>query len=177
MAHEKEHLHLAEAWLSGRVQRCHTRPTIGDASVASHSWGMAVLAYVLYKDEEPETLNEIVKACLTHDMPELHTGDTPRVAKDATPGLAEQLHKAEERILSERPSWPQVNLEYANPRTTEALTILDILEYLMFAAHQTYLGNRYYEGDIIKCRTALCELDMPSNVQEFVEAICGKSSP
>ena len=61
----------------GEVKRYHTMPTIGEQTVANHSWGVAVILSWLKPDISPKAL---LKA-LTHDVAEKQTGDMPAPTK------------------------------------------------------------------------------------------------
>ena len=71
----------------GAIKRYHTLETIGEQSVASHSWGVAMILQYL----EPNVSKEAILRALTHDVAELFTGDIPAPVKWANPDLVEVL--------------------------------------------------------------------------------------
>ena len=59
---------------AGSVNRCHTIKIIGTQDVAQHSYNVAMIIVALTKGLCSSTL---LQAALTHDTPELWTGDIP----------------------------------------------------------------------------------------------------
>ncbi len=82
-------------------------------SVASHSWGMAILAMKLC----PGNLNKtrVIEMCIVHDLPEIIVGDL-------TP-LDDQTNKHNDEIKAMNklaPFWLDLLLEYEEQRTEES---------------------------------------------------------
>jgi 5'-deoxynucleotidase YfbR-like HD superfamily hydrolase len=121
-------------WHSGRVKRWHAFPIIGEQTVADHAWGVALIVAEIAEDELSISL---LKAALTHDSPELLTGDMPYQTKKRWPELAQTLLTAEMEV--EREYGIDFHL---NVKQREILKWADMFELLMFADAQRNLGNR-----------------------------------
>lgn len=146
----------------GRVQRLHTVPIIGDASVAAHSFNMALLLAILM----PDYPGRLMEAVLTHDLAERWVGDTPAPAKYTIhPPLGEELKKAEEVV--DKALGIGIELSEFERGWLKAL---DILELLMFCEDQLALGNRNVELTAKNCRIILDADWVPNRVREF--AMC-----
>lgn len=81
------------------MRRWHTEPTIGDQSVADHSWGVVMLVGWLTNWRRPYLLIHAA----THDIGEHATGDVPAQVKWASPEITkvvEELELREHRRLS-----------------------------------------------------------------------------
>ena len=66
-----------QVWKAGQVKRCHTLMNSIPATVASHSWGVAMLILAHYRDAAGPRL---LHAALTHDLGEYFVGDIPAPA-------------------------------------------------------------------------------------------------
>ena len=71
----------------GEVKRYHTLSTIGEQTVGSHSWGVAVILNWL----EPQISKHAILKALTHDVAEKQTGDMPAPTKWNNKDLAFEL--------------------------------------------------------------------------------------
>lgn len=158
-------IRLAQALREGgHSQRCHTIPTLGDASVGKHSYNMLTLLHVLY----PEARVELWRAILLHDVAERWVGDTPA---DAKYGISKALGKA----VREAESRVEQDLgisEALSCLTEEELSwqkALDVLEFVMFCADQQALGNMNYEAAESNARAMLRAEWVPTRVKDFVE--------
>lgn len=82
-------------------------------SVASHSWGMAILAMKLCPDNLNKT--RVIEMCIVHDLPEIIVGDlTP--FDDQT-----NKHNDETKAMNKlAPFWLDLLLEYEEQRTEES---------------------------------------------------------
>ena len=82
-------------------------------SVASHSWGMAILAMKLCPDNLNKT--RVIEMCIVHDLPEIIVGDlTPY--DDQTNKHNDEI-KAMEKLA---PFWLDLLLEYEEQKTEES---------------------------------------------------------
>ena len=82
-------------------------------SVASHSWGMAILAMKLCPDNLNKT--RVIEMCIVHDLPEIIVGDlTPH--DDQTNKYNDEI----EAMNKLAPFWLDLLLEYEEQRTEEA---------------------------------------------------------
>jgi len=78
----------------GEVKRYHTMSIIGEQSVASHSWGVAVILNWL----KPDISKTAILKALAHDVAEKRTGDMPAPTKWNNPDLAKELSVVEKNI-------------------------------------------------------------------------------
>lgn len=119
---------------SGQVQRLHTCPHIGDASVASHCFNAVSMLYVL----NPAPSHNLVRALLWHDSAERWVGDVPGCTKVRYPELKALLDKIEDDYLE------RMRLTY-QLSDDEAwwLKEMDMLELLLYTQDQMALGNRH----------------------------------
>lgn len=82
-------------------------------SVASHSWGMAILAMKLCPDNLNKT--RVIEMCIVHDLPEIIVGDL-------TP-YDDQTNKHNDEIKAMKklaPFWLDLLLEYEEQKTEES---------------------------------------------------------
>ena len=82
----------------GAIKRYHTLEIIGEQSVASHSWGVAMILQYL----DPNVSKEAILRALTHDVAELFTGDVPAPVKWDNPDLVEVLKRIEDKYESDK---------------------------------------------------------------------------
>ena len=97
-------------------------------SVAAHSWGMAILALKLCPDDL--NLEQVLKLCLVHDLPEVIVGDL-------TPADDRSTKAADERAAMQElaPEWVDLFDEYEQQSTPEAIFVrsLDKLDMALQA--------------------------------------------
>ena len=87
------------AYAGSNVRRWHTEPSMGDQSVRSHSWGVAVIAGVLWRGSYGGHVpSALLWACLMHDLAEHWTSDVCGPQKWAEPELTALLRQREEAI-------------------------------------------------------------------------------
>lgn len=115
----------------GSVKRYHTRFTIGEQTVAAHSWGVAA---ILLDICEPSV--DLLRAALLHDVAEHVIGDTPANAKWASPDLKDALKDAEHAVEQEYKLAVPLNEEDAL-----MLSIADMLELMWYCLEQRRIGN------------------------------------
>lgn len=115
----------------GMVKRYHTVPTIGQQTVAEHSFFLCLILTQIYTPSA-----ELLRAALYHDLPEMETGDVPATTKWRYPKLAEELEIAEMEFI--RRNKLEVNLTDEEWR---ALKWADMLELVMYCVDQIKLGN------------------------------------
>tara|TARA_R110000744_G_scaffold195300_1_gene314288 strand:- start:815 stop:1351 length:537 start_codon:yes stop_codon:yes gene_type:complete len=116
----------------GEVKRYHTLPIIGEQTVASHSWGVALILDWL----KPDISKTAILKALTHDVAEKQTGDIPAPTKWNNKSLAKQLASVERRIERE------LGVDYE--LTTEEKEFFkqsDLFELLLYCVNQRSLGN------------------------------------
>ena len=123
---------LLDLLSGGDVKRYHTLPTIGEQTVANHSWGVAMILHWL----EPTINKTVMLKALTHDVAEKQTGDIPAPTKWNNKSLAKRLAAFERRIEKE------LGIDY---NITEKERVLfkqaDLFELLLYCVKQRSLGN------------------------------------
>jgi 5'-deoxynucleotidase YfbR-like HD superfamily hydrolase len=140
----------------GATQRCHGAPTLGDASVARHSYNMAVMARLLWPGQ-----HQLVYACLFHDTSERWTGDVPNPAKRQFRAAFEEL---EARVNKELSIDGELELDTEN---AQRLRALDLFELQLFAEDQLALGNRNFERMRDHVKELLSDFWVPDVVQRL----------
>jgi 5'-deoxynucleotidase YfbR-like HD superfamily hydrolase len=121
---------------AGHTKRCHGTPTIGQQTVAEHSYHVAMLCIELSPNHEPSA--NLLKAALYHDLPEHVTGDVPSPAKWASQQLAAGVAQLEAEFNDLHDL--NVNL------TDDEMIILkyaDAFELAFYCVDQMMLGNRF----------------------------------
>ena len=116
----------------GEVKRYHTMSIIGEQSVASHSWGVAVILNWL----KPDISKTAILKALAHDVAEKRTGDMPAPTKWNNPDLAKELSVVEKNIEAE------LGVDYdLTEEEHEYFKQSDMFELLMYCVNQRSLGN------------------------------------
>ena len=119
--------------------------TIGEQSVASHSWGVAVILNWLKPDIsktailnwlKPDISKTAILKALAHDVAEKRTGDMPAPTKWNNPDLAKELSVVEKNIEAE------LGVDYdLTEEEHEYFKQSDMFELLMYCVNQRSLGN------------------------------------
>ena len=117
----------------------------GKESVAAHTYGMLVTAYMLYRlHKGPVDLERLLLLALFHDLPEARTGDANRLHKryvqvDEEKAAAEQLEG-----LPGREELKALYKEWREGKTMEARLAKDAdqLDMLISLKEQLDLGSR-----------------------------------
>jgi len=154
-------------YLAGKVVRYHTHPTLNTQTVADHSWRVAVLIVELFGIPRAEVL----VYALYHDCGEMSSGDLPFMAKDAVPGLADAMKRAEAYGLE----LLEVCLPELSSLEKVQVKIADLLEMYEFGTLEVAMGNQY--GDMVRDDT-LAEarrLASKHNLTEAVDAWINRS--
>lgn len=164
MAHET-YRRIAQAQIGGRVKRYHICSTLSEQSNAAHSWGVAVLADLIW----PDCSRSFLRVCLHHDLAEGKYGDLPG---RAAPGAQEATDLAH----AEFNQFHGFSCEHDLSRDEWLmLRFLDRLELLFFCAHEMRLGNRtmahVFDRGAENCRDTLRKL---AQEHEHVDLVCAK---
>lgn len=118
---------------AGDVQRWHTMPHHGDASLARHQWGVAVLLIELV----PHLGMNLLKAALLHDIPERWSGDIPLPARLDLPAM-----KVADATFSQMVN-EHLGLEFdLSPLEKAWLRFCDNADALLWADDQISMGNK-----------------------------------
>lgn len=144
---------------AGRVRRLHTVPLTQHYDVAQHSYNMAVMAMAIC----PAPSQELIEACLFHDVHERWTGDAPAPVKWAEVNLANAMRAVEVRINHE------LNIE---PNLTDSeqrwLKGLDLLELFLFCQDELRVGNTNVREVANTCHDILFREDTPEQIQAWL---------
>lgn len=120
----------------GNVRRYHTRPLVGEQTVAAHSWGVAAILCELHLGTAKPRF-ELLHAALMHDVAEYDTGDTPATAKWRCQSLKSALDELEAEIEKDL----GIQADGLTAIEKAALKAADMLELLWFCLEQRRLGN------------------------------------
>lgn len=119
---------------AGAIRRYHTLRTHRTQTVADHSHGVAMLVLAVY----PEAHAELIKAALTHDLPEIVTGDIPATAKWRHPELGKIENEISAKFRSE------YGIQYVLSETEHSiLKWCDMMELVLWCLEDVQLGNSY----------------------------------
>jgi len=137
------------------VKRWHTWPTLQEQSVASHSWGVAMILKYIY----PEATSVDMLMALTHDLAEYVTGDIPYPFKKRSPKVQDGVVDAE------------VDFEYSyglpaplpGGMMAKYLKWADMFELLMFSVRETQMGNTKFFDTVRVAKAALEEMGHPTD--------------
>ena len=145
---------LQTARHGGRVERCHTVPTIQSYNVGEHSFNAILIAHTIcaqldykinrvYEDgHQMIDINEdnIAKYILLHDLAEGYTGDIPANVKKET-----NIKSVMDRIEDE---WTKKHVPDYMDATIDCFEyviakLADTLELCMFCKDEITMGNRH----------------------------------
>ena len=130
-------------YLSGRVVRWHTWPTLHKPNVAEHQCRVAQIYCELWGLPRAEVLYY----CINHDRGEQFAGDVPFGGKDRAPGFRVALAEAEGMGLG----WQGVELPDLDPQEYKRFKICDMLEMTEFCICEMRMGNTFADvplGDL-----------------------------
>ena len=119
----------------GAVNRFHARPGLLQQTDAAHSWGVAVLVYLL-SPVQPSV--ELLLAALTHDLAEQYMGDVPAPAKWALGVQADYARLENDKLR-------QYGLDFSGLLSTDEarqLKLADTMDGLLHCCKEAALGNR-----------------------------------
>lgn len=122
---------------AAHVKRYHTIPTIGQQTVAEHSYHVAMLCIDIQARNNERCSAELMRAALFHDLPEHKTGDIPATAKWGSPGLKSLLDSLENDVITDY----GIEVDISEVEKI-VLKYADILELVMYCIDQMNLGNR-----------------------------------
>lgn len=117
----------------GPVERMHTTPHLGSYSVASHSWGVALIILAI----QPDASASLLKAALLHDIHERYLGDLPAQAKWRNPGLRDAFDAACATVDTQL---GVMGIELTREERN-LLAVADSIDLLLWAYDQEALGN------------------------------------
>lgn len=153
---------VIDARCGGAVQRSHGLRHVGEYTVASHSWGVAMLMLQIW----PEDFPRLAAACLVHDVAEAWVGDIPAPVGKYVPGLKEGLERFERR-LEQRLGLPEhTSLPEEDQRKVK---ICDCLEFYLWCREQIWLGNRFAHEPLVEVERYLDGMEMPPPAQALYD--------
>lgn len=120
--------------LGALTKRYHTKSTIRENTVGHHSFGVAMLCWLLL-DECP---GELIMAGLCHDLAEQVTGDVSSPTKRKYPQLAEMVQQMEYELLGEHDMDFEIHL---SPEHARILKMADRMDGMLFCINEYELGN------------------------------------
>jgi len=127
-------MNIEQVLNSAGVDRYHSNPFVANQPLSDHLWKVGILLDEFCR--ESEYSRNMMLAALTHDCPELITGDTPSPAKKIQPALKILLDKMEEDIMVD---WG-INYELS-PQQYRTMKCCDVMEGIHYCALQVRLGN------------------------------------
>lgn len=145
---------------AGETRRFHTWPVLRQQNVAEHSWHVAMLAHVLYGQEEPGITPAFLMACLTHDMAECKVGDIPSPAKRGMDAMF-RVQDAKEPVPDEtttfREAWGIMEQgilanysmdweKFLTPEEQRRLKFVDVLDGMFYCIRERAMGNKLIES-------------------------------
>jgi 5'-deoxynucleotidase YfbR-like HD superfamily hydrolase len=156
----------------GAVNRFHARPGLLRQTDAAHSWGVAMLVYLL-SPVQPSV--ELLMAALTHDLAEQYMGDTPAPAKWAL-GVQDDYARLENDKLA------QYGLNFCGLLSvdeTRQLKLADTMDGLLHCCKEAALGNRtvrliYDKWYALALRTV--ETDLEHELLQVINHVWGESN-
>lgn len=120
----------------GAVKRYHVVHTVGQETVAQHTFGVLALLTLLVPSDRLS--GSLLLAGLYHDLSEQFTGDVPAHTKWAFPAVRHSVHEAS-RLLEDHHGW-RVEL---SEDEQHALKLADLLDMVCYATEQRRLGNQH----------------------------------
>lgn len=121
---------------AGAVDRYHAARIPGQ-TVADHSWGVAMVLLAIGADSPA-----LLRAALTHDIPELLVGDMPAPTKRDAPPEFRKMFSALEREAAMRLG-VHLHIEGIAPWEEPLLKFADIMELCLYAHESVRAGNTY----------------------------------
>lgn len=153
---------------AGAVKRCHTARTRGQ-SVAEHSWGVAMLLLAVY----PIASRAALEYALTHDLPELFTGDTPANAKWAAPALESALREMEAKFIERFDLVPKTSL---TDHERDVVKFCDGAELMLHCLEELYQGNRYASEMLWRIAEAMAKRGIPYCCEDTMDYLMSLAS-
>jgi len=122
----------------GGTERAHGIRHHGSYSVASHTWGVLTLVYVLWG---PEFFARVAAAVTFHDVPEAWVGDIPAPTKRYNMSVKLAVDQMDQAVLKRLDLLtPYVGLSLEDKARIKAA---DMLELYLWAAEEVAGGNRH----------------------------------
>lgn len=144
---------------TGLPRRFHTVPILKEQTLAAHSWGVAMLMFIIYGQSEPGLTMVDIMAALTHDLAEERFGDMPAPTKrslgEIFPDFREKYGAMEQRHLTNYGmNWE----EFLDDDKKRRLKLCDSLEGALYCCRERALGNRTIRDCFVNFRAYVAEL-------------------
>lgn len=147
-------MHLRNA---AAVQRSHTCRMLVQHTLASHSYGVLMLIFELYRLRGTVfPSGGVLMAAAVHDLSEYSTGDVPATAKWDDPDLRAALNRASSNW--EYKQGLRIPLSEDDQKT---LKFCDMMEFVCTCYEEVTMGNRFALQYLVNAMMALSELPLP----------------
>ena len=151
----------------GRVERCHGLTHLKNYTVASHSWGAAMLLYYLWPNDFPRLAAHV----LAHDVNEYLLGDIPApVKKYCSEAMHNELGLIGDKINHEL-GLP-CEMDMLNRDDTNKVRACDYLEFYLWCREEMALGNTLIEQGVHEIVEYLGEAPLPQPADEIFADLC-----
>lgn len=168
MSHSEISTWLQTVRAGGQVRRCHTVKVIQSETVSQHSWGVAMLLLKFY----PECSKSLLIAALSHDIPEVFTGDLPAQFKHSNFALKKVLDDYEEDVLK------KLNLHTdLTQEEKHWLKACDSLDLFLYTLEEMALGNSNLTVMFEYLIDRLLQDPTPKIIQDFVQPFVIAQTP
>ena len=158
-------------WNSGKVSRFHVVPTVKGQSTAEHQWGVAILATKLFPDDIDQ---ELMLACLQHDVPERVAGDTPYPTKrQMRASFGDPLEEFEREIGD----MAGIVTTLPPGRKADILAFCDMLECALQARYEVTCGNMHLNCVLQNALSVLRRMSIYAEVDDVVRMMFQEPQP
>ena len=149
---------------AGSISRFHTYGQ-KNYNVAQHTYNMMQLLIAIYPD--PIIPDRLVKGIMSHDGPEMITGDIPSPAKAMSVLIAKGVESVELTVME------RLYTKNANPRLAVSEEVwlrgLDIVEIYLWLLEEVARGDRSNKIRVAVAAIRRCAMDreLPEALNEF----------
>lgn len=160
--------------MASKVDRCHTIPHNKPYTVGQHSFSMQFIALELLGEmlyNNPRAQLDILKHCMTHDLPEVHVGDVPAPVKKYE-GVKETFDNLEDEWYDR--NLPAVFKSEGNHGGKAAIAMVsivklaDMFEYAFHCMEEIQTGNEYFWESMTNIFSYITEVQTgPRPFEEF----------
>lgn len=156
----------------GEIVRYNDRPKIRKESVSEHSFYVAANVIKICKayNIPLEVKHDALEMAITHDIPEVFTGDIGYITKRDNPELAKALEETELKQLYENmPEYYQSFKDYVEGLKNQDLAativkLADVISVLQYSNNEIELGNRSKQMNDIN-------IDAKNRVETFINKL------
>src|SRR5262249_20467298 len=153
--------------LAGQIKRYHTWPTIGQQTVAEHTWHLLRIYMSVVSEINPAVCFRI----MFHDIGEHLTGDIPYPVKKENPSLRAEINALENRSYARQLDYWDALHHSITPITAEEETLMkqiEMMEMAEYGMEQVCLGCAH--GWIVadRCLRYVYESNPPVSLSQYV---------